>query len=134
MMDLREATKTLNAYSALIVFRARFCDKPRNPAIPEEEDAMEEMIAALKVETRQALVISILISRNIVKHQEQLVIRSTDELTGLSKALSRSFSAIQEAHKATLSHEEKFRTKEPQESPSARGIREFLARRRRPSN
>ena len=63
-----------------------------------------------------------------------LVIGFTDELLELIEALNRSRSAIQKVCKATLAHEEKSRTKEPQESPSAKGIREFLARRGRPSN
>ena len=135
MMDVREAIKTLNAYSTLIVSKARFCDKAPNPEIPEAKDVMEEMIASLKVETRRASVLLILVSKDIAKHTEQLVIGFTDELAELIEALDRSSSAIQEACKVTLAHEEKSRTKEPQESPSAKGIREFLARQRgRPSN
>lgn len=134
-MDLREATKTLNAYSTLIVSKARFCDKAPNPAIPEAKDVMEEMIASLKVETRQASVLLILVSKDIIKHNERLVIGFTDELLELIEALNRSHSAIQKACEVTLAHEEKSQTKEPQESSSAKAIREFLAKQRgRPSN
>jgi hypothetical protein len=48
------------------VSKARFCDKAPNPAIPEEKDVMEEMIAALEVETRQAMVILTLVSQDII--------------------------------------------------------------------
>jgi hypothetical protein len=120
----------------LIVSKARFCDKAApNPAIPEVKDVMEEMIATLKDETRQASVLLILVSEDIIKHYEQLVIGFADEPLELIEAQNRSHSAIQEACKVTLAHEEKSRTKEPQESSSAKAIREFLARQRgRPSN
>ena len=44
----------------------------------------------------------------------------TDELLELIEALNRSHSAIQEACKVTLAHEEKSRMKEPVENPTAK--------------
>jgi len=70
----------------LIVSKARFCDKAPNPAIPEEKDVMEEMIAALEVETRQAMVILTLVSQDIIKHHEQLYKR---DLSGYAELKSR---------------------------------------------
>jgi 6-phosphofructokinase len=128
MMDLREATKTLNAYSTLIVSKARFCDRAPNPEVPEAKDVMEEMIAALKVETKEAMVISTLVLREITRHNEQFVIGFTDELTELIEALNRNHAATEEARKATLAHEEKSRINEPVENPLAKAIGEFQAK------
>ena len=66
--------------------KARFCDKAPNPAIPEEKDVMEEMIAASEVETRQAMVILTLVSQDIIKHHEQLYKR---DLSGYAELKSR---------------------------------------------
>ena len=126
-MDLREATKTLDAYSTLLVSKSRLRDKLSNLEDPEAKGVVEGLIATLKVETRQAMVLSILVSENIAKHAEQIVIDFTDELPELIEAINRIQAATAEARKATLAHEEKSQEKEPAESPSAKVIREFLA-------
>jgi hypothetical protein len=128
MIDVREATKTLNAYSVLIVSKARFCDRVPNQSIPEEKELIEEMIAALEVETRQSLVLLIMISKKIAEQAEQLVIGFVDELPDLIQAIHRSRAASDEAGKVLRAHEKKSESKEPEESPSAKGIREFRAR------
>jgi hypothetical protein len=131
MMDLREATKTLDAYSTLILSKTSFCDKLLNPQTPEEKDVIEKMIAALKVETKEAMVILTLVLEEVIRHHKQLVIGFTGELTDLMEAVNRSQAATTEARKATRAHEEKSQTKEPKESPSAKAIREFRANRGR---
>jgi hypothetical protein len=128
MMDVREATTILNAFSALIVSKARFCDRAPNQSIPEEKKLIEEMIAGLKVETRRSLVLSIKISEKIAEQAEQLVIGFVDELPDLIEAIDRSRAATDEALKVLRAHEKKSESKEPEESPSAKAIREFLAR------
>jgi hypothetical protein len=128
MMDLREATKTLNAYSTLIVSKTRVCDRAPNPEVPEAKDVMEELIAALKVETKETMVISTLVLKQINSHHEQFVIGFPDELTELIEALNRNHAATDEACKATRAHEEKSQIKEPVENPVAKAIREFQAR------
>jgi hypothetical protein len=127
MMDLREATKTLNAYSTLIVSKTRFCNNALNPETAEDKNVIEKLFTALKVETKETTVISILVLAEITKHHERFVIGFTDELTELIEAINRNQAATAEARKAMLAHEEESRTKEPQESPSARMIREFCA-------
>jgi hypothetical protein len=131
MMDLREATKTLDAYSTLILSKTRFCDKLLNPQTPEEEDVVEKMITALKVETKEATIILKLVAEEITRHHKQFVIDFTDELTDLMEAVNRSQAATAEARKARRAHEEKSKTKESTESPSAKAIREFRANRGR---
>jgi hypothetical protein len=130
MMDLREATKTLNTYSTSLVSKTRFCDKALNPGIAEEANVFEKLITALKAETKETMIISTLVLREIVRHHEQFAVGFTEELTELTEALNRSRAATDEARKATLAHEEKSQEKEPAESPSAKAIREFRARRR----
>jgi predicted nucleic acid-binding protein len=101
----------------------------------EKRNVIEKLIAALKVETKETMVISTLVLEEITSYHEQFVIGFTDELTELIEALNRNHAATDGARKATRAHEEKSRTKEPQESSSAKAIREFLARQRgRPSN
>ena len=131
MMDLREATKTLDAYSTLILSKTSFCDELLNPQTPEEKDVIEKTIAALKIETKEAMVILTLVLEEVIKHHEQFVIGFTGELTDLMEAVNRSQAATAEARKATRAHEEKSQTKEPKESPSAKAIREFRANRGR---
>ena len=52
MMDLREATKTLNAYSTLVVSKTRLCDKALHWEMPEEKDVIKKLIVALKAEAK----------------------------------------------------------------------------------
>jgi hypothetical protein len=134
MMDLHEATKTLNAYSASIASRTRFCNKALNSMTVEDKDVIEKLFTTLKVETKETMAISMLVLEEITKHHEHFAIGFTDELTELIEAINRNHAATAEARKATLGHEEESRTKEPQESQSARAIREFRASRGRPSN
>jgi hypothetical protein len=128
MMDFREATKTLDAYSTSILSKTRFCDKLLNP----------QTIAALKVETKEATIILKLVLEEVTRHHEQFVIGFTGELTDLMEAVNRSQAATAEARKATRAHEEqsqeeKSQTEESKESPSAKMIREFLANLGRPN-
>lgn len=138
MMDFREATKTLDAYSTSILSKTRFCDKLLNPQTPEEKDVIEKMITALKVETKEATIILKLVLEEVTRHHEQFVIGFTGELTDLMEAVNRSQAATAEARKATRAHEEqsqeeKSQTEESKESPSAKMIREFLANLGRPN-
>jgi hypothetical protein len=131
MMDFREATKTLDTYSTLILSKTRFCDRLLNPQTPEEKNVIEKMIAALKVETKEAMVISMLVLEEVTRHHEQFVIGFTGELTDLIEAVNRSQAATAEARKATRAHEKKSQTEESKESPSAKAIREFRTSRGR---
>jgi hypothetical protein len=131
MMDFREATKTLDAYSTSILSQTRFCDKLLNPQTPEEKDVIEKMIAALKVETKEATVILTLVLEEVTRHHEQFVIGFTGGLTDLIEAVNRSQVATAEARRARRAHEEKSQTEESKESPSAKMIREFRANRGR---
>jgi hypothetical protein len=128
MMDLREATNTLNAYSTLIMSKTRFCDKALNPETSEEKNVIEKLIAALKVETKASMIISMLVLEVITSHHEQFVFGFTGELAELTEALNRNRAATDEARKTTLAHEQKFQVKEPGENPVAKAIREFKAR------
>jgi len=83
----------------LIVSKARFCDKAPNPAIPEEKDVMEEMIAALEVETRQAMVILTLVSQDKIKHHEQLYKR---DLSGYAEESRIGFPATRTENKRNV--------------------------------
>jgi len=127
MMDLREATKTLNAYSTLIMSKTRVCDT-LNPKTPEEKNVIEKLIATLEVETKETMIISILVLEMITRHHEQFVFGYTGELAELTEALNRNRAATDEARKTTLAHEQKFQVKEPGENPVAKAIREFKAR------
>lgn len=129
-MDLREATKILDNYSTLIVSKIRLRDKMYNLEAAEAKDVMEELNASLRIETRQALIILTLVSEDIAKHAQHYVIGFADELPELIEAVNRNQAATAEALKATLAHQEKSQRREPAESPSAKGIREFLARHR----
>jgi DNA polymerase III delta prime subunit len=131
MMDFREATKTLDAYSTSILSKTSFCDKLLNPHTREEKDVIEKMIAALKVETKEAMVILTLVLEEVTMHHEQIVIGFTGELTDLIEAVNRSQAATAEARMATRAHEEKSQTEESKESPSAKAVREFCANRGR---
>jgi len=55
----------------------------------EAKDVIEELIPTLKIETRQPLVLPILVSEGIAKYTEQIVIGFTDELPELIEAMKR---------------------------------------------
>jgi hypothetical protein len=130
MMDVREAIKALTERSTLLLSRIHLRERMLKFEVPEAKDVIEELIAALKVETRQALVLSILVSESLAKHADRIVIGFIDELPELLEAINRIEAATAEARKATLAHEEKSRIDEPGESPAAKAIEAFLARRR----
>jgi hypothetical protein len=130
MMDIREAIKVLNAHSTLLLSRIRLRERMLKFEVPEAKDVIEELIASLKVETRQGMILSILVSENLAKYAERIVLGFIDELPELMEAINRIEAATAEAHKATLAHEEKSRVEEPGESRSAKAIKAFLARHR----
>jgi hypothetical protein len=134
MMDLQEATKTLDAYSTLLVSKTRFWENAPSPETAEGKSVIEKLVAALKVETKGAMIISILLWEEIIKHHEQFVVGFTDELAELVEALNRSHEATDKARKATLAYEGKSRIKAPEESPSAKVIREFREKQRKQPN
>jgi hypothetical protein len=125
MMDLQEATKTLDAYSTLIESQARFCDRALSDETPEGKAAVKKLIALLKVETRETTVILTLVMEEIIKHPAQFVVNFTDELTLLIEAINRNQAATAEARKLAPSHEVKLGPNELKESPSAKAVREF---------
>ncbi|MDB5607440.1 MAG: hypothetical protein JWP25_4340 [Bradyrhizobium sp.] len=130
MIDLREATKTLDAYSTSIIGKSRFYDQTLKFGAPEEiEKITEGMIAELKAETKEAMIILMMVMEEVIRHSTQLVAAFPDELAEWYEAINRSRAATNEAKKVTLAHKEKFQRKRPEESPSAKMIREFRAAR-----
>jgi hypothetical protein len=130
IVDLREATKTLDAYSTSIVGKSRFYDQTLRLGVPEEtEKITAEMIAKLKAESKEAKIILILVMEEVVRHSKQLVAGFCDELVEWYESMNRSRAAVAEALKVTGAHAEKSRIKDPGESPSAKAIREFRAER-----
>jgi wyosine [tRNA(Phe)-imidazoG37] synthetase (radical SAM superfamily) len=126
LIDLREATNTLNAYSTSIIGKTRLYDKISKPGVPEEiVKIIEELITNLEAETKDATVISILVMKEVNRHPEQIVAGFPTELAELSKALSRNQTATDEASKIVLAHTERLRRKEPMENPVSKAIREF---------
>jgi hypothetical protein len=132
MMDLQEATKTLDAYSTLIESKARFCDRALSDETPEAKAAVKKLIALLKVETREATIILTLVMEEIIKHPAQFVVDFADELTGLIEAINRNQAATAEARKLTPSHEVASGPNKLRESPSAKAVREFRENRGTP--
>jgi hypothetical protein len=129
MMDVREATNTLNAYSTSIIGKTRFCEKVSNPGASEEVNKLvEELFTTLEAEAKEAMIISIMILRHVAQHSEQFAIGFTDELTELTEALNRSRAATDDACKLTLAHNEQSQRREPEENPTVKAIREFRAK------
>src|SRR5882724_13642424 len=103
LIDLREATNTLNAYSTSIIGKTRLYDKISRPGVPEEiRKVIEGLITNLEAETKDAMVISILVMEVVTRHPEQIVAGFPTELAELSKALSRNHTATDEANKTML--------------------------------
>jgi hypothetical protein len=130
IIDLREATKTLDAYSTLIAGKSRFYDQTLKFGAPEEiEKITEGMVAELKAEANEAMIILIMVMEEVIRHSTQLVAAFPDELAEWYEAINRSRAATIEANKVTLAHKQKSQRKQPEESPSAKVVREFRAAR-----
>jgi len=126
LIDLREATNTLNAYSTSIIGKTRLYDKISKPSVPEEMGkVIEGLITNLQAETKGAMVISILVMEEVTRHPEQIVAGFPTELAVLSKAVSRNRTATDEANKIMLAHKERLQRKEPTENRVSKAIREF---------
>lgn len=125
MIDLHQATITLNAYSTSINVRTTM----RHPDAHEESMKIEKRLAELASEKKEALIIVTLIMERVTKHSEQLVVAFTGELAELLEAIDRVMVAVAEANRVELAHKEKTQRMEPTESSSAKAIREFLASR-----
>jgi hypothetical protein len=135
IVDLREATKILDAYSTSVVGKSRFYDQMLKLGGPgETEKITAEMIAKLESESKEARIILILIMEEIVRHSKQLVAGFCDELVEWYESMNRCQAAIAEAVKVTRAHAEKSRRKDRGESPSAKAIREFRAECYKPPN
>ena len=129
LIDLREATNTLNAYSTSIIGKTRLYDKISKPGVPEEiGKVIEGLITNLKAETKGAMIISIMVMETVTRHPEQIVVGFPTELAELSEALNRNRTATDEANKTMLAHKERLRRKEPMENPVSKAIREFRER------
>jgi hypothetical protein len=128
MMDLREATKTLDAYSILIVSKTSYCEKvSKAGAFREARKSIDAVITALKTETREVSIIAALVAEELIQHSKKFVADFVEELTELIEALNRSQVATDRARMVTQIHREIPERKQPEESPSARMIREFRA-------
>jgi hypothetical protein len=126
LIDLREATNTLNAYSTSIIGKTRLYDMISKPGVPEEiGTVIEGLITNLEAETKDTMVISILVMEEVTRHSEQIVAGFPTELAELSKAIRRNHTATDEANKIMLAHKERLQRKEPTENPVAKAIREF---------
>ena len=126
LIDLREATNTLNAYSTSIIGKTRLYDKISKPGVPEEiRKVIQGLITNLQAETKGALIISIMVMETVTRHPEQIVVGFPTELAELSEALNRNRTATDEANKTMLAHKERLRRKEPMENPVSKAIREF---------
>jgi hypothetical protein len=126
LIDLREATNTLNAYSTSIIGKTRLYEQISKPGVPEEiAKIVEELITNLQAETKGAMIISIMVTEEVTRHPEQIVAGFPTELAELSKALSRNYTATDEANKIMLAHKERLQRKEPMENPVSKAIREF---------
>ncbi len=129
LIDLREATNTLNAYSTSIIGKTRLYDKISKPGVPEEiGKVIEGLITNLQAETKGALIISIMVMETVTRHPEQIVVGFPTEFAELSKALSRNLTATDEANKIMLAHKERLQRKEPTENRVSKAIREFRER------
>ncbi len=129
MMDLREATNFLNGWSKLIVSQTRYYENLAKGAVSEEHKGhIERGATSLKAQTRNSMILSILIAEAIERHSEQLALQFTEEPAALIEALKENDTATDEATKTAATLIEKFRKQEPGESVSARAIREFKAR------
>ena len=126
MIDLREATDVLSSYSASIVGKSRLYNKMQNLAPHDGMDKdIEGLIADLNAATRDAMIISIVIMRAEGRLPKQIFACFANEIAELSKALSHCHVAIEEASKATLTHEEKSRRKDSTDSPIVKALEEF---------
>jgi len=126
LIDLREATNTLNAYSTSIIGKTRLYDEISKPGVPEEiRKVIQGLITNLQAETKGALIISIMVMETVTRHPEQIVVGFPTELAELSEALNRNRTATDEANKTMLAHKERLRRKEPMENPVSKAIREF---------
>ena len=129
LIDLREATNTLNAYSTSIIGKTRLYDEISKPGVPEEiRKVIEGLITNLEAETKGARIISIMVMEEVTRHSEQIVAGFPTELAELSKALSRNHTATDEANKIMLAHTERLQRKEPMENRVSKAIREFRER------
>jgi len=131
MLDVREAINTLNAYSMTIASKTRLCENLSNRGAPEEaKKAIEEFITALEAETKESIIIAILVMEEVTRHAEQMVAGFTGELAELITALNRNNEATDEASKFTLAHQEKNKPQDPTENPIAKAIKEFREKHR----
>ena len=129
LIDLREATNTLDAYSTSIIGKTRLYEQISKPGVPEEiRKVIEGLITNLEAETKGAIIISIMVMEEVTRHPEQIVAGFPTELAELFKALSRNHTATDEANKTMLAHKERLRRKEPMENPVSKAIREFRAK------
>ncbi len=129
LIDLREATNTLNAYSTSIIGKTRLYAQISKPGVPEElRKVIEGLITNLEAETKGAMIISIMVMETVTRHPEQIVVGFPTELAELSEALNRNRTATDEANKTMLAHKERLRRKEPMENPVSKAIREFRER------
>jgi hypothetical protein len=126
LIDLREATNTLNAYSTSIIGKTRLYDKISKLGVTEEiVKIIEGLITNLEAEAKEATIISIMVMKKVTRHPEQIVAGFPTEFAELSKALSRNQTATDEANKIMLAHKERLQRKEPMENPVSKAIREF---------
>jgi predicted DNA-binding protein (UPF0278 family) len=131
MLDIREAIKTLNEYSTSIVGKTRLCENVSNRGAPEEaKKDVEDFIAALEAETKDAYILAILVTREVNRHAEKLTAGFTGDLADLMTALNRNSEATEEAIKVTLAHQERNNPKTPTENPISKAIREFREKHR----
>ena len=127
MMDLREATKTLDAYSTLIAGKSRFYDQILKLEVPEETKKITaEMIAKLKDENKEAAVILKIVVEEIKRHSKQLVAGFTDELTECLEAINRSHAATAEALQVVRAHETNPKRKDRKKAKVERRSENFL--------
>jgi|tagenome__1003787_1003787.scaffolds.fasta_scaffold19720914_1 hypothetical protein len=123
MIDLHQATITLNAYSTSIRLQTNL----RHPDADEESGKIEKRMVDLAAQTQEARVLLIMVLEEVIKYHEQLLVGYTGELADLFPAIERVRVAVAEANKVLLAHKGKSQRREPEESQSAMAIREFRA-------
>ena len=108
MLDIREAIKTLNEYSTSIAIKIRLYENVLNCGASEEaKKDVEDFIAALEAETKDAYILAILVTREVNRRDEQLTAGFIGGLADLMIALNRNREATAEATKVILAYQEK---------------------------
>jgi hypothetical protein len=129
MLDICEAIKTLDAYSTLIKSETGLCEKWSNGGAPDgAKEVFEDFVKALEAQTKESQIIAILVTQEVTRRAEQLVVGYPGELAELMTALNRNHEATGEARKFVLAHREKTKVRDPGESISAKAIAEFKKR------